>query len=107
LYIQMVGRVLRPSPETGKTDALILDVTGATTRHKLVSVSDLTGKKKGVKGTNHGEADDEPDGTEIKPETEAGAQMEEELLKIGGRRGGVPLCRGSGARGRRSRHSSR
>src|SRR5690606_36819040 len=102
LYIQMVGRVLRLSPETGKTDALILDVTGATTRHKLVSVSDLTGKKKGVKGTKHGEADDEPDGTEIKPETEAGVQMEKELLAIGGWRDVDLMSASSGARWLRS-----
>ena len=102
LYIQMVGRVLRLSPETGKTDALILDVTGATTRHKLVSVSDLTGKKKGVKGTKHGEADDEPDGTQIKPETEAGVQMEKELLAIGGWRDVDLMSASSGARWLRS-----
>lgn len=41
LYIQCVGRVLRPSPWTGKTGALILDVCG-TTALGLVSVSDLS-----------------------------------------------------------------
>lgn len=30
IYIQAAGRVLRPSPETGKTSALILDVVGAS-----------------------------------------------------------------------------
>ncbi len=40
LYVQMVGRVLRPSPDTGKTGALILDVVGAT-RLGLASVVDL------------------------------------------------------------------
>lgn len=40
LYVQMVGRVLRPFP--GKTDALVLDLTGASTRHKLASIVDLT-----------------------------------------------------------------
>jgi superfamily II DNA or RNA helicase len=39
LYIQMVGRVLRPFP--GKTDALILDVVGASTNHTLASLADL------------------------------------------------------------------
>lgn len=43
LYVQMAGRVLRPAP--GKTDALILDVTGVTSRHKLASIVDLTGEK--------------------------------------------------------------
>jgi superfamily II DNA or RNA helicase len=40
LYVQMVGRVLRPWK--GKTDALVLDVMGASTRHKLASLVDLT-----------------------------------------------------------------
>jgi superfamily II DNA or RNA helicase len=40
LYIQMVGRVLRTWP--GKTDALVLDVTGASTRHQLASLVDLS-----------------------------------------------------------------
>lgn len=43
LYAQMVGRVLRLSPETGKEDALILDVMGATTRHSLATLDDVTG----------------------------------------------------------------
>lgn len=45
LYCQMVGRALRLSPETGKTDALVLDVMGASTRHKLASIVDLTGRE--------------------------------------------------------------
>jgi superfamily II DNA or RNA helicase len=40
LYVQMVGRVLRPWK--GKADALVLDVMGASTRHKLASLMDLT-----------------------------------------------------------------
>lgn len=39
LYTQMVGRVLRPW--TGKTDALVLDVVGATKAHKLATLVDL------------------------------------------------------------------
>lgn len=39
LYIQMVGRVLRPFP--GKTDALILDVVGASQVNKLSTLIDL------------------------------------------------------------------
>ena len=34
-YLQAVGRVLRPSPETGKTRALILDLTGCAILHGL------------------------------------------------------------------------
>lgn len=39
LYTQMVGRVLRPYP--GKTDALILDVVGASVDNKLRTLIDL------------------------------------------------------------------
>ena len=35
LWLQQVGRVLRPSPATGKTEALILDQAGNTWRHGL------------------------------------------------------------------------
>ncbi|MFH8410691.1 DEAD/DEAH box helicase [Streptomyces sp. NPDC018019] len=42
LYCQMAGRALRLSE--GKSDALILDVMGASTRHKLASIVDLTGR---------------------------------------------------------------
>ena len=40
LYVQMVGRVLRPFP--GKADALVLDVVGVAARHALRSIVDLT-----------------------------------------------------------------
>ncbi|MEU5668708.1 DEAD/DEAH box helicase, partial [Streptomyces longwoodensis] len=43
LYVQMVGRALRPAP--GKRDALLLDVLGASTRHKLASMVDLTSRE--------------------------------------------------------------
>jgi superfamily II DNA or RNA helicase len=42
LYIQMVGRVLRPWLAGGKKDALVLDVVGITGRHALRSIVDLT-----------------------------------------------------------------
>ena len=41
LYIQMVGRALRPF--LGKSDALVLDVVGASQRHALASPVDLFG----------------------------------------------------------------
>nr|WP_274390263.1 helicase-related protein [Streptomyces adustus] len=47
LYVQMVGRVLRPWP--GKRDALVLDVMGAATRHKLATLADLTERELEVK----------------------------------------------------------
>ena len=86
LYIQMAGRVLRPAPEAGKTDALILDVTGVTTRHKLASIVDLTGKAKKTKSSYMEDEEDEEEETEptITAETEAGMEMQKELLVIGG-----------------------
>lgn len=45
LYIQMVGRVLRPSPKTGKVKAMVLDMVGAVKRHKLCSIADLSKAK--------------------------------------------------------------
>lgn len=85
LYIQMAGRVLRPAPEAGKTDALILDVTGVTTRHRLASIVDLTGKAKKTKNT-YMEEDEEEEETEVKvtAETEVGMEIQKELLVVGG-----------------------
>ncbi|MFI5755652.1 DEAD/DEAH box helicase [Streptomyces sp. NPDC051569] len=45
LYVQMVGRGLRPAP--GKSDALLLDVMGAASRHRLASMVDLTAREIG------------------------------------------------------------
>lgn len=48
LYMQMVGRVLRPYPGQGPGQpiekALVLDVVGVTRRHQLASLADLGGK---------------------------------------------------------------
>lgn len=41
LYTQMVGRGLRPSPATGKTDCLVLDVVGAAKTAKLITLAEL------------------------------------------------------------------
>lgn len=43
LYVQMVGRVLRPWKD--KRDALVLDVAGISTKHKLASIVDLTSEQ--------------------------------------------------------------
>lgn len=62
LYVQMVGRVLRPWP--GKKDALVLDVMGASTRHRLATLADLTERELEVKeGESLAAAalDDDPD----------------------------------------------
>ena len=42
LFVQMVGRLLRTSPETGKTDALLLDCVRATDEVKLRNAIDLS-----------------------------------------------------------------
>ncbi len=36
LYLQMIGRVLRPSPETGKIEALVIDHAGAVEEHGFI-----------------------------------------------------------------------
>ena len=41
LYTQMIGRGTRLFP--GKTDCLVLDLVGATSRHDLMSVASLAG----------------------------------------------------------------
>lgn len=43
LYVQMVGRILRPHP--GKTQALVLDVAGASENHQLATLADLTSRR--------------------------------------------------------------
>ena len=42
LFVQMAGRLLRTSPETGKTDALLLDCVRATDDVKLRNAVDLS-----------------------------------------------------------------
>lgn len=54
LFIQMVGRILRPHP--GKTDAIILDPTGVLFRHSLNGVIDLSSSERPER-----DEDDEPD----------------------------------------------
>jgi superfamily II DNA or RNA helicase len=41
LYVQMVGRGLRPFPAGGKTDCIVLDVVGVTAMHRLATLADL------------------------------------------------------------------
>jgi superfamily II DNA or RNA helicase len=43
LYVQMVGRVLRPFP--GKRQALVLDLVGASRAHALATLSTLSGAR--------------------------------------------------------------
>ena len=53
LYSQMVGRALRPYP--GKTDALVLDLTGTARDMSLVTLSDLHSEAKTERVTVSGE----------------------------------------------------
>ena len=46
LFRQQVGRGLRPAPETGYTDCLVLDLVGATGRNDLATLDDLTGSER-------------------------------------------------------------
>jgi superfamily II DNA or RNA helicase len=43
LFTQIVGRGVRPSPETGKTELTLVDMVDATTRHHLISIHHLIG----------------------------------------------------------------
>lgn len=86
LYIQMAGRVLRPSPETGKTDALILDVTGATSRHRLASIVDLGVQRSKEASLQYTNTDaEEPEEEEV-PDEPLGPALppDKELLQIAG-----------------------
>lgn len=60
LFIQMVGRLLRPHP--GKTDAVILDPTGVLFRHSLNGVIDLSSTERPDKDVDE---DDDPDEDEF------------------------------------------
>lgn len=57
LYVQCVGRGTRKHP--GKTDLLVLDITGASQRHELITIVDLGLDDDGPKRKRKGE-DSEP-----------------------------------------------
>jgi superfamily II DNA or RNA helicase len=92
LFIQMVGRILRP--HAGKTDAVILDPTGVLFRHSLNGVIDLSSSERP-------EADDEleddltDDEMEELPEVDPDAGLrarvtgyeDVELIRVGGTAG--------------------
>lgn len=73
LYCQMAGRALRLF--AGKKDALILDVMGASTRHKLASIVDLTGREVVV-------SDEDQTLREAVRETEEKAQRRIDLSRV-------------------------
>lgn len=46
LFIQMLGRGTRPSPETGKQEMVLIDITDNSERHAVVSLSVILGIRK-------------------------------------------------------------
>src|SRR5262249_33331648 len=56
VYSQSIGRGTRLSPETGKTDCLVLDLVGASNRFDLVTLGDLVGVKELKEGESIVEA---------------------------------------------------
>jgi superfamily II DNA or RNA helicase len=101
LFIQMVGRILRP--HAGKTDAIILDPTGVLFRHSLNGVIDLSSSERP-------EADDELEDDltedeldelpEIDPDAGLRARVtvyeDVELIRVGGTAGPPWLLTASG-----------
>lgn len=78
LYIQMVGRGLRPDQLTNKADCLVLDVVGASARHALAIPVDLFGeepKPKAEKLADDGEEDAEEE--EVTAAVGLGLEVEE------------------------------
>jgi superfamily II DNA or RNA helicase len=71
LYIQMVGRVLRLYP--GKTDALVLDVVGASHRHALVSPMELFGEEAVIERDKPDAEDDDAEDVELVDQDEVTA----------------------------------
>jgi len=62
LYIQIVGRGLRPFTAGGKTECVVLDVVGSSAKHRLVSLKDLAGHEGDPRETIESYTDE--DGTE-------------------------------------------
>lgn len=88
LYIQMVGRALRPYP--GKRDALVVDLTGAARGHSLTTLSDLVTeaptKTVDLAGDEVDEPNDEPADEPAPKRERMGVLVLEELdLLRGGR----------------------
>jgi superfamily II DNA or RNA helicase len=77
VYCQSIGRGTRPSPETGKTDCLVLDLVGAANKFDLCTLGSLFGIKKLKDGEDIREA--------IKREKEEHAErVEQEELRVKG-----------------------
>jgi ATP-dependent helicase IRC3 len=69
LYIQMIGRGTRKAP--GKSDCLVLDVTGVSRRHDLMTAPTLFGLKETESGETITEALDREEEQEKRERTEA------------------------------------
>lgn len=93
LYIQMVGRVLRPWP--GKSDALVLDVVGASGANKLCTLVDLDPTFHG--DVNEGETLAEAVEREDEAAEAAGIPSEPGSIRFEMRTRGVDLFAGSKA----------
>lgn len=63
LYVQCIGRVLRPFPAGGKRSALVLDVVGASERNKLMSLHEIKDIRDITPYEMYPDGDDDPDGT--------------------------------------------
>jgi superfamily II DNA or RNA helicase len=79
LYVQMVGRALRP--DIGKDDCLVLDVVGATQKHRLTAPVELFGTESLFAMLDEDELADQEDG-----EQDA-IELEEAIDGAGGGRG--------------------
>lgn len=71
VYSQAIGRITRLSPETGKSDGLVLDMVGATNRFDLVTLGDLVG----IKQLKDGETISQAVEREKKEDEEAAAEQ--------------------------------
>lgn len=80
LYVQMVGRVLRPYP--GKANAIVLDVAGAAKRHSLNAHVDLD-------GTAPRELTEKLDGDELEPEERLDEDTATEAIDFAGEFGAI------------------
>lgn len=74
LFIQMVGRILRPHPS--KTDAVILDPTGVLFRHSLNGLIDLSSSERPERDEDdQPDKDDELASIEVDPDAGLRAQV--------------------------------
>lgn len=76
LYTQMVGRALRPYP--GKTDALVLDLTGITRHMSLATLTDLDPKAE----TRRVAPDSDEDPGQDEPKEKAGRRFREGVVDL-------------------------